>query len=194
MSIPFPEPTDPAASRAEVFARYLSYFRAQLVVKLRGMGADELRRSRLPSGWTPLELLKHLTYVELRWLEWGFEGRAVADPWGDNDRDGRWHVAPDETLDGLVAALQAQAARSERVIAGHQLDEAGPAGRAVGRRAARDLGADPVPPAPGVRPPPRAPGHRQRAGQRPHGRVNAVRPGRSPPGRAVRWLNRSCPC
>ena len=128
MSIPFPEPTDPAASRAEVFARYLGYFRSQLVVKLRGMGADELRRSRLPSGWTPLELLKHLTYVERRWLEWGFEGRAVADPWGDNDRDGRWRVAPDETLDGLVAALQAQAAHSERVIARHQLDEPGQPG------------------------------------------------------------------
>ena len=127
MSIPFPEPTDPAVSHAEVFARYLGYFRAQLTAKLRGLPADELRRSRLPSGWTPLELLKHLTHVELRWLEWGFEGRPVADPWGDN-RDGRWHVAPDETLDGLLAALHAQAARSERVIAAHDLDEVGQPG------------------------------------------------------------------
>jgi uncharacterized damage-inducible protein DinB len=127
MSIPFPEPTDPAASRAEVFARYLAYFRAQLVVKLRGLPSDELRRSRLPSGWTPIELLKHLTYVELRWLEWGFEGRDVADPWGDN-REGRWHVAAEETLDGLIAASQAQAARSERVIARHRLDEEGQPG------------------------------------------------------------------
>jgi uncharacterized damage-inducible protein DinB len=123
MSIPFPEPTDPAVSRAEVFARYLGYFRSQLTARLRGLPTDELRRSRLPSGWTPLELLKHLTYVELRWLEWGFEGRDVADPWGDN-RDGRWHVAPDETL----AALHAQAARSERVIAAHPLDEVGQPG------------------------------------------------------------------
>ena len=37
-------------------------------------------------------------------------------------------MAPDETLDGLLAALQAQAARSERVIAGHDLDEAGQPG------------------------------------------------------------------
>jgi uncharacterized damage-inducible protein DinB len=127
MSIPFPEPTDPAASRAEVFARYLGYFRAQLAVKLRGLPDGELRRSRLPSGWTPIELLKHLTYVELRWLEWGFEGRDVGDPWGDR-RDDRWHVGPEETLDSLLAALQAQAARSERVIAGHRLDEQGQPG------------------------------------------------------------------
>jgi uncharacterized damage-inducible protein DinB len=127
MSVPFPEPTDAAVSRAEVFARYLGYYRAQLTAKLRALPAGDLRRSRLPSGWTPVELLKHLTYVELRWLEWGFEGREVADPWGDN-RDGRWHVAPDETLDGLLAALQRQAAHSEQVIARHGLDEVGAPG------------------------------------------------------------------
>jgi hypothetical protein len=76
---------------------------------------DELRRSRLPSGWTPLELLKHLTYVELRWIEWGFQGRAVADPWGDQNGD-RWHVAAHETRETLVQALRGQAARTRSVI------------------------------------------------------------------------------
>ena len=127
MAVPFPDPTVAAGSRAEVFSRYLEYFRDQLTVRLRGLPADELRRSRVPSGWTPLELLKHLTYVELRWLEWGFEGRAVADPWGDHS-DHRWYVAPDETLEGLLAALHAQAERSTAVIAGHDLDEVGQPG------------------------------------------------------------------
>ena len=72
--------------------------------KLQSLPEGELRRSRLPSGWTPIELLKHLRYVELRWLEWGFEGRDVGDPWADR-RDGRWYVAPDETLAGLTAEL-----------------------------------------------------------------------------------------
>jgi hypothetical protein len=44
------------------------------------LAEDELRHSRLPSGWTPLELLKHLRYVELRWIESGFEGRDVGEP------------------------------------------------------------------------------------------------------------------
>jgi uncharacterized damage-inducible protein DinB len=127
VTVPFPEPTAPAASRAEVFTRYLAFFRQRLAAKLRELPPDELRRSRLASGWTPLELLQHLTYVEMRWLEWGFEGRAVAVPFGDA-RDGRWYVAPEETLDGLLAALGAQAERSSRVIAAHDLGEAGQPG------------------------------------------------------------------
>ena len=127
MSLPFPSPTEPVLSRSEVFLGYLDYFRSVLVSKVDGLPDGELRASRLPSGWTPIELLKHLTYVELRWLEWGFEGRNVVDPWGDN-RDDRWYVAPGETLDELVTALHAQAARSRAVVEAHDLSEVGQPG------------------------------------------------------------------
>jgi len=125
--VAFPEPTSPASSRREVFLRYLEYFRSRLVSKLTEMPARDLRSSRLPSGWTPLELLKHLQYVEMRWLEWGFDGRDVADPWADS-RDGRWHVGADETLEGLIAALAGQAERSRAVIESHDLSEIGQPG------------------------------------------------------------------
>ena len=49
MSIPFPEPMAAAGSRAEVFERYLGFFRGRLAAKLRELPAGELRRSRLPS-------------------------------------------------------------------------------------------------------------------------------------------------
>src|SRR6185503_987650 len=110
-----------------VFLGYLDYFRSVLVSKLDGLPDGELRASRLPTGWTPIELLKHLTYVELRWLEWGFEGRNVVEPWGDN-RDDRWYVAPGETLDELLTALHAQAARSRAVVEAHDLSEVGQPG------------------------------------------------------------------
>ena len=51
VSVPFPEPAVPAASRAEVFLRYLDYFRSRLVSKLEGLPGGELRASRVPSGW-----------------------------------------------------------------------------------------------------------------------------------------------
>jgi uncharacterized damage-inducible protein DinB len=127
MSVPFPEPTAPAPSRAEVFLSYLDYFRSRLVSKLEALPSAELRRSRLPSGWAPIELIKHLAWVERRWLEWGFEGCPVADPWGD-ERDGRWYVAADETLAGLIAALGAQAVRTRAIVESHDLADIGQPG------------------------------------------------------------------
>ncbi|MDR0342596.1 MAG: DinB family protein [Nocardiopsaceae bacterium] len=124
MTVPFPEPTIPVPTRAEVFLGYLDYFRSRLLSKLAALPADDLRSSRLPSGWTPAGLLRHLTYVELRWLEWGFEGRDVANPWGDS-RDGRWYAAPDETPESLAAALSAQAARTRAIVESHDLADTG---------------------------------------------------------------------
>ena len=80
--MPFPEPTEAASSRAAVLVRYLDYFRDEVVAKIGSLDDAAARHSLLPSRWTPLELAKHLTFVELRWLEWGFEGRTVAEPVG----------------------------------------------------------------------------------------------------------------
>lgn len=125
--MPFPAPTVPAAGRTEVFLRYLDYFRDNVVAKVSALAGDELRRSRVPSGWTPLELLKHLRYVELRWIEWGFQGRDVGEPWGDRSGD-RWYVALEETLDDLVAALRAQGAHTRTVLEGNELTTLGQPG------------------------------------------------------------------
>lgn len=123
----FFSPTVPAGSRTEVFLSYLDFFRSRLVSKLRAMPEAELRNSRLPSGWTPLELLKHLRYMERRWLEWGFEGQAITDPWADR-RDDRWFVADGESLDSLLAGLAEQAERSRAIIEAHDLAEVGQPG------------------------------------------------------------------
>jgi len=127
MTMPFPSPTIPASGRAEVFTRYLDYFRETVLSKVSALSDDELRRSRLPSGWTPLELLKHLRYVELRWIEWGFQGSQVDEPWGDRHGD-RWYVAPEETRDDLVAALRAQGAHTSAVVASNDLTAVGAPG------------------------------------------------------------------
>jgi len=136
MTVPFPAPTTPVSSSAEVFLGYLDYFRARVVGKLQSLPVAELRASRLPSGWTPLELIKHLRYVEMRWLDWGFEGTAIANPWAD-EREGRWQVADDETLPELTAALARQAARTRQIVESHDLTD-------VGRPGDRWEGAEPA--------------------------------------------------
>jgi len=127
MNEPFLEPTHPVGSRADVFIGYLDFFRSHVLDKVRGLPERARRHSRLPSGWTPVELVRHLTFVEMRWLEWGFEGREVAEPWGDS-RDGCWHVDAEETLAQLASALVAQGNRSRTVITSHDLAEIGQPG------------------------------------------------------------------
>jgi uncharacterized damage-inducible protein DinB len=136
MSIPFPSPTIPVATRAEVFLGYLDYSRSSVISKVESLPPGELRTSCLQTGWTPLELLKHLRWVELRWLEWGFEGRQLEDPWGDN-RDERWHVGDGETRESLVAELTAQGARSRAIVGANDLS-------AVGQPGPRWGGAEPA--------------------------------------------------
>lgn len=136
MTIPFPSPTTPRGSRTEVFLGYLGYFREVVLRKVADLPDAEVRRSRLPSGWTPIELLKHLTHVERRWVVWGFEGQDVGDPWADH-RDGRWFVSPDEPLEEVVRDLRTQAATTDRVVRAHDLAE-------VGRPGERWDGAEPA--------------------------------------------------
>jgi uncharacterized damage-inducible protein DinB len=119
-----PEPTGPPLPLPTVFLDYLDFFRSQVIAKVEALPEHRRRTSVLPSGWAPLELVKHLAAVEMRWLEWGFEGAAVADPWGDQ-RDGRWYVGPDESTESLVAALGRQGMRTAAVVGRHRLDERG---------------------------------------------------------------------
>src|SRR5258708_36490244 len=88
-TIAFPSPTNPASSRRTVFLRYLEYFRSRLGTKLIELPVSELRRSRLPSGWSPLELAKPLPHGEMRWLAWGVHAPDLAEPCRDS-RGGAW--------------------------------------------------------------------------------------------------------
>ena len=120
----FYEPTTPATSRAEVFLGYLDYFRARVIEKVSALPPVDQRQSRLPSGWTPVELLKHLRYMERRWIEWRFEDRQMDSPWGDQ-HEGRWHVPADETLADLVESLGAQATYTRTFVTKTDLSTVG---------------------------------------------------------------------
>jgi uncharacterized damage-inducible protein DinB len=122
----FPEPRG-VAEPGELLARYLDFYRQTVLRKLGSLPGGELRTSRLPSGWTPIELLSHLVHMERRWLVWGFLGEDVAEVWGE-DLDGRWHVPDDVTLDDLAERLLALGERTSGVLAEHGLGEPAPPG------------------------------------------------------------------
>jgi uncharacterized damage-inducible protein DinB len=125
----FPEPTGETAQPAVLFARYLDFYRATVVRKITSLPHAEQRSSRLPTGWTPVELLSHLAHMEQRWFVWGFLGEHVDDPWGDG-WDDRWHVPDEVTADDLVAMLLRVGQRTSALLDEHPLTETGrPGGR-----------------------------------------------------------------
>ena len=127
--VAFPEPTGETADAAVLFTRYLDFYRETVLRKLASLPPAELRVSRLPSGWTPVELLTHLAHMERRWIVWGFLGEDIGDPWGDQ-RDDRWHVPEDRLYADLVAMLREVGRRTAHVLETRSLEERGvPGGR-----------------------------------------------------------------
>ncbi len=127
VSTSFPEPTRPIANRADVLVGYLDFFRARTVEKVAALPEAKQRVSRLASGWTPLELVRHLTFVERRWLVWGFLGQDIGDPFGDT-REDRWWVGADEAAELVLSELREQGLISARIVAEHDLNDVGAPG------------------------------------------------------------------
>ena len=118
------EPPRSLEDPRDILLQQLSYYRATLLAKLNGLSPDRLTGSILPSGWSPLGLLKHLVFVERRWMQWGFEAEQVADPWGDHDPDSEgWLVAPEDSVAELTARLAEIAGRTEAVASQSDLTE-----------------------------------------------------------------------
>jgi uncharacterized damage-inducible protein DinB len=121
------EPQSATADTRELFADYLRYYRDTAIEKVAALPPQEQRTSRLPSGWTPLELLSHLAYMERRWMVWGFLGEDVSDAWGDR-RDDRWFVPDDVDLDEVASMLRETGARVDDILRTRPLDEVAPPG------------------------------------------------------------------
>ncbi len=131
MAVPtdFPEPSSDIADPAALLGRYLDFYRSELRRRVDALPAAELRVSRVPSGWSPLELLSHLVHMERRWIVWGFLGQPVERPLGD-EVAGRWHVTADVDRDELLRRLDDGAALTGELLRTTPLDTpAAPGGK-----------------------------------------------------------------
>jgi len=132
------EPSRSAPGGARRWADYLDWVRAEMVRGVLALSYDDQRASRVPSGWTPLELLHHVLHMEQRWFVWGFLAEPVAEPWGDwttpdvgpdsasayaSDAPGaRWAVPADVTAEALASRLEAVGVRTRGVLRDFPLD------------------------------------------------------------------------
>jgi uncharacterized damage-inducible protein DinB len=105
-----------------VLLDYLDFYRGVVAAKLEGLSADELSGSVVPSGWTPSGLVHHLVNVERRWLEWGFLGEQIEEPWRDAMEGGGW-LPLELPVAELQAMLDDAAARTRSIVEAHPLTD-----------------------------------------------------------------------
>ena len=118
---PYPDPAQTDDLRG-VLLDYLDFYRGVVAGKLDGLSAGGLTGSVVPSGWTPSGLVHHLVNVERRWLEWGFLGRQIEEPWRDAAEDGGW-ITLDQPVAELEAMLDDAAARTRSIVESHELTD-----------------------------------------------------------------------
>jgi uncharacterized damage-inducible protein DinB len=104
---------------------YLDAQRASALAILDGLTDEQLRTSVLPSGWTPLGLIKHLGYAERHWFQGVFCGTASDVPWADDDEELMTSARPAAEV---FAFYREQCARGNALLATTPLD-AKPVGR-----------------------------------------------------------------
>lgn len=73
------------STEAAALQHYLDAQRASALAILDGLTDAQVRTAALPSGWTPIGLIKHLGYAERYWFQTIFSGTATAVPWPDDD-------------------------------------------------------------------------------------------------------------
>jgi uncharacterized damage-inducible protein DinB len=103
--------------------RALDGARHHVLDQLEGLDDEALRRPVLPSGWTCLGLVRHLTLSDERyWFEVVVAGGPL-DWWPEGER-ADWRVDADESVQDVVAAYRSAIAASDRILAEVSLDAA----------------------------------------------------------------------
>ena len=110
-----------SAERSTLLA-YLQSQRRHVLGIIDGLGDEALRRPVLPTGWSVLGMVNHLTYdIEQFWFRAVVAGEQdVIDqlPQGDEG----WRVAPTQSADAVLDAYRRETALADAIIAATPLD------------------------------------------------------------------------
>ncbi len=106
-----PAPGEPPSDLAEPIALllgYLDFFEDVTLRKVSGLTEDSLRASKVPSGWSPLDMIKHLGCTERFWTRHIFLGELVDFSWPGHP-DAEWrhvgrHRAPSSSPASIAAS------------------------------------------------------------------------------------------
>ena len=108
----------------DVLVEFLDAQRQHVLGILEGLTEEQLRSSVLPSGWSPLGMVRHLALdVEHYWVRCIVAGESLSF-FKDNNLEGDrvWTVGPDETPESVFALYRREIARSNEIIRATSLD------------------------------------------------------------------------
>lgn len=106
----------PRAAHHAALLESLSWKRSHVLTALEGLDEEALNRPHVASGWTPLDLVRHLTIdVERYWFQAVVLGDPDAVAFATGDSSG-WRIGVPEAYDDVVAAYREEIARSDRVL------------------------------------------------------------------------------
>lgn len=99
-------------------------------MKCDGLSDEDAHRALLPTSplMTVAGIVAHLTWAEQLWFEHAFLGRVFEGPGWDGVEDSEWQVTG-RPLGELLAAYDAQCARSDEVLTAHELSARGVGGQ-----------------------------------------------------------------
>jgi uncharacterized damage-inducible protein DinB len=110
------------SAEGALLARHLTGPRRHVLAQLEELSDEQLRRPVLPSGWSCLGLVRHLTLSDERsWFEVVVAGGPL-DFWPEGE-NGDWLVGPDESAEGVLAAYRSAIERSDEIVAARGLDQ-----------------------------------------------------------------------
>lgn len=108
----------------EMLETFLDFYRETILWKVSGMSEEDIRKVIVPSGWSPLGMVKHLVFVEQNWFQTRFAGeKGLAVPWTDDDPDADFRVEPNETTEQILQFYRDACERARAAAAGASLDD-----------------------------------------------------------------------
>ncbi|MBV9022392.1 MAG: DinB family protein [Streptomycetaceae bacterium] len=95
----------------ELLLGYLDWYRQALMRKIAGLSDEQLRTPVEPLGWAPLGLIKHLGWIERRWMRWGFAAEDLL-PYPPGGDEAEWNVPAEQPAADVLAIYQDEVHRS----------------------------------------------------------------------------------
>jgi uncharacterized damage-inducible protein DinB len=115
----------PALEEKQVLLGALRGRREHVLDALEGLDIQDLRRSLLPSGWSCLGLVNHLSLdVERFWFQAVVAGDEGAIEEALSASENAWNVGANERGEDVLRRYQENAKRADAIITSHSLDAA----------------------------------------------------------------------